>query len=547
MAQVSGLNKVQVTEEDKRKVMGEAYADPCFFLRFFLPHLFPTEIPWFHRGLIAIATKKTDFLLKYGELDKIVKHFVWREDPNPNVTCKEIPLFELVKDAAGNVTAINLICQQNMACMMPRGFSKTTLLGIGLALYEILFKVHDFLVFLSETGAMAEIQLTNVRRELESNKWIHSVFGILKPEDKSGLKWTATHIETTTGVVAISKGRGGQVRGLNVRGMRPKRIFIDDVEDKESVSTPEQRDKTLDWLYSDVVPALQELDPTVGIMMLGTLLHSEAMLMKVMRDPTWTSVRLACIDKDGDPLWPLVMPHSKIQAKRTSYKLQGKINTFNMEYMSQITNEEDSMFSRRKFKYQFCNREDCAGVALALDPAISSDKKACASSIAVVGMRQNGKLNIMDFWSKVGASPREQIDKFFELYSQYKCTVTGVESNAYQAALVHIMEEEMARKKVYFEINKIMHYQKKEERIEGILQPRYAAGYIEHSRIFPVYEAQLLDYPNGLVDGPDVVSMAIALLDPYSANAGNDGDEDTVGGDEGQDLEELMDGEWRPY
>ena len=56
----------------------------------------------------------------------------------------------------------------------------------------------------------------------------------------------------------------------------------------------------------------------------------------------------------------------------------------------------------------------------------------------------------------------------------------------------------------------------------GILQPRYAAGYIAHIRRFPELEAQLLDFRPGIEQHDDYIDSeagAIALLDPYAAHA----------------------------
>ena len=50
-------------------------------------------------------------------------------------------------------------------------------------------------------------------------------------------------MELTNGVVALCRGRGGQIRGLNVGFTRPDCIIVDDVEDEESVSTEEQMGK----------------------------------------------------------------------------------------------------------------------------------------------------------------------------------------------------------------------------------------------------------------------------------------------------------------
>lgn len=546
--------EVYLTEAEKKAVMLQGYEDPEWFCGFYFPHLFPTAMPPFHLAIAAIITKRTDFLLKHTDeaITWIERNFIQREDPNPNVKCREWPIFVVERNDEGKAIAIHLDIKKFTVIMVPRGFSKTTLIGIALVLWEILYKVHDFIVYLSETASHAERQLDNVKKELETNERIHLIFGKIKPPEKGGLKWAADEIQTTTDIVVVAKGRGGQVRGLNSRGKRPNRILIDDVEDKESVKTEERRVSTRDWLYADVIPALPLLDDTAGIVALGTLLHSESLLMTIMRDKMWTSVRLAALDREGNPLWPLAADHGKLAQLRESFATAGRINSFNMEYMSVITSDADSKFKRDNIKYTPTMPSECVAIALALDPAISTAERACSSSIAVVGMKPNGRLTVLDFWSKVGASPREQIDVYFEMRRTWKTTVQGVEANAYQAALIHIMREEMFRKSkemgsaAYFEIEKITHAQKKEERIEGILQPRYAAGYIEHNRVFPQLESELLDYPNGKVDGPDVVAMAVALLDPYAAY-GAMGDGSDLGDDEAEDLDEVMNGDWRSY
>jgi len=100
----------------------------------------------------------------------------------------------------------------------------------------------------------------------------------------------------------------------------------------------------------------------------------------------------------------------------------------------------------------------------------------------------------------------------------------------------------MFRKKYYFEPIPIYHSQKKILRVEGILAPRYAAGYITHARHFPEYEAQLADWPNSKLDGPDVVTMAVSLLDPHAPEASGDKD---LAEDEYEPLEKILGSKWR--
>lgn len=527
----------------EQKIAQDAYADPVFFLKFFLPHLFPGDIPWVHRGILAILTRKTDFLLKYGDLDKIIQNFVWSEDPDD--TEAELHAIFTPEFKDGEIVSLGMRITKFSEIMLPRGYSKTTLAGIGVVLYWILFQDKKFPVYVSETATHAEMQLGNVRRELEANERILAVFGALAPDRQSSLKWTGDQLETLTGITVVARGRGGQIRGLNVRGQRPDCILLDDVEDRDSVKTEDQRFKARQWMYGDVIPALPEMQENATMIALGTLLHPEALLMTLKNDPEWTSIIFGVRDKKGGLLWEANMDEKKIELKKQSFARAGQLPQYYLEYENTVRGADTQKFRPEFFIIQPEIRSNLEVCAIALDPAISQSHKADFSSLAIAGMNTKGKIIVLDMWGKVGATPREQVDRYFELATKHDCTHHGVESIAYQAALIHLLREEMFRKGRYFEIVPIKHTQKKEERIEGILQPRYANGYIQHVRHFPLLETQLLDWPNGKRDFPDALAMAIALLDPVAPLAlGLNADPSN---DEMPPLDEVFSDDWRTY
>ena len=509
----------QLSADDVKKIVEIGYADPVFFLHFFFPQWYKSDTPWVHLGIIAVITRKTDFILKYAgeaELSKLCRHFRWSENPDdPEAPTHSI--FEINRDGAGRPISVDLVVNQYTMVMMPRGFGKTTLIN-GLVAWLILYQEKKFPVYISETQTHASRQLKNVRAELESNERIKAVFGVLRPEQRSGKSWTDDIIETTTGVVVAARGRGGQIRGLNVNAQRPDCIIIDDVEDKESVNTQEQRDKTKDWAYSDMMPALPRMDPSAYIVAIGTLLHTDALLMTWRRDPDWTSVVLAAVDSEGEPLWPENMPLATIEKTKAAYARAGRLHIFYLEYMNTVRNPEDAKFKKPMLIVQAAWTKMAR--AMAIDPAISTDRKACEFAIAVVGMEEGGRIHVLDMYGKVGVAPRAQVDLVFDHYRRWEPNKVGIEAIAYQAALVHLVKEEMFRRRMYFEVEKVGHgRQRKVDRVEGILAPRYAADYIVARCAFPGLQAQLLDWPNGLMDQPDVLAMAIGLLDPYAAFA----------------------------
>lgn len=528
-----------LSESALHQLRVDCYADPVLYARTFHWDEFYSPMSWVHRGMLALLLRRADFLLNFGEeqwkmsswtwdekqLEKIIKYFRYREDPHDELSPWK-PLFVWDK-ASGR---IHLITSRFTALMLPRGVGKTTITALANEM-AVVYRDTDFLVYVSETGPAAKNQLGNLKRQLETNEALIQVFGQFKPARTDEESWREDHIETLGGVVVVARGRGGQIRGLNINFKRPKRIVVDDVEDKESVSTSEQLQKAKTWFWADLVPALPQMSAEGEIIMAGTLLHPDALLMNVVKDKDWVSVVFGALDPEDEPIAPFYMSKEQYLAKRQTFARQNMLTEFEMEYGSRVFISDDSRkFKVEQIKIQIMSRTEFLAVAEVIDPAISEERKADFTSIPIVGMTERGQLHVLDCFQKVGMLPREQVDKFFELHFLWNPTHHGVETIAYQAALQHLLQEEMFRyshkrdangipygPRAYFEITKITHGRtRKEHRVEGILSPRYAAGYITHQRYFPELVTQLRDWPLGKMDGPDSVSMAVALLDPFA-------------------------------
>jgi hypothetical protein len=514
----------EVSAKALREAVLEGAEDPIFWLRFFLPHWFPTPMPPFHFGLAALVSRQVSFLTKYPDTHEFLfQHFRYSADPEDD----QAPMLPIFQDAGAG--RIRMVAGQNNAYIIPRGFSKTTLLN-GLICCSALTDPHTFCVYISESSTHAQTQLANIRAELEANHLLRQAYGDQVPTRADSEKWTSDQLQLLGGAVLVAKGRGSQVRGINVRARRPNKILLDDVEDKESVSTEPQRDKTIDWFYNSVVPAGNEMSGAAAagieqeplqITLLGTLLGAETLLTEVARDPTFNTVRFGAVLRDehseltdADMLWPYKMSAADYLAKRQQYARVGQLSGFCLEFDSTIRNNEDAPFSRKDFYYEPIQRNKLIQVSIAMDPAISDTPGRDHTAIVVAGRDERGVIYILDVWGGLGIKPREKIDKFFELFLLWQCTKAGIEAQGYQRALIYLMQEEMARKHTFFTVTPIIQSSElsKDQRILGILQPRYANGYIKHHRRFGQLETQLLDYPNGKKDYADAEAMALTLL-----------------------------------
>lgn len=502
----------------KDAVIHSAY-DPAFFLRFFLRKWFPTPFPPFHLGLIALLTRKVEFLNDYPEAHPfILSQFLYYADPSdtgPDACI--LPVFS--KDEMGKIC---MVCGENNNWIIPRGFSKTTI-ALGCHAYDLVTDGTIFGVYVSASAEHAEMQLGNIKFELETNLLLRQAYGDMVPDRTDAERWTNREIQLTNGAILLARGRGGQVRGLNFRARRPNRVTLDDVEDEDSIATVELRQKTEKWFYGSVAPAGQLMDGAaedadaqqpLQITNLGTLLGPECLVMTVARDPEFNTIRFGAKLPDGQMLWPYKMQELTYSRMRSRYQRLGKLAEFSREYDSTIRVDDDSIFPSI-FIYQPTPLSDLVHRSMAMDPAISNKPGADHAAIVVAGRRlTDGALWMLDEWGGIGKTPREKIDAFFDLHERWRTTHHGIEAIQYQASLLFLMREEMARRQYFFTIEPIVHGSKdrKDIRIVGVLSPRYKNGYIRHLKHLPGLEGNLADWPNGKKDYADAAAMALTLL-----------------------------------
>lgn len=498
--------------------------DPAFWLRFFLPHWFPSEMPPFHLGMIALITKKVSWLNDechaYAH-DFLLNEFKYAADPNdPEST--DLPVF--IRNSAGLIV---MVAGDHNNVIVPRGFSKTTITN-GCNLHDCCTDGKLFCVYISKSADHAETQLQNIKIELETNELLRAAYGNLVPTRADVEKWQADQMQLLNGAILIARGKGGQVRGLNYRARRPNKIVLDDVEDDGLVESVTERLKTERWFYASVEKAGQVMEGAVGedwaqeplqIINLGTLLGAECLMMTLSRDPKFNTIRFGAKLRYDDPddkrmLWAYKMSFELYSKERTRHQQIGKLAEFTREIDSAIRIADDTLFPS-KFIYQPTTRADLAVVSIFCDPAISDQPDRDHTAIVVAGRREkDGALWFLEEWGGVGKTPTEMLDAYFMLHKKWQCTLAGFEAQAYQKVLAFLLREEMAKRRYWFVAQPVVRGSKvtKDDRIVGLLSPRYLAGFLRHLRPLPGLEGNIADWPNGKKDYADAGASALALM-----------------------------------
>lgn len=511
-----------------KEVLGQAMEkgafDPAFWLRFFLRHWFPSPLPPFHLGIVAMQTRKVEWLNDsiYADAhDFLLNEFFYAADPT-DPTSTQLPVF--IRNSTGKIV---MVSGDHNNIIVPRGFSKTTLTN-GLNLYDCCTDGKLFCVYISKSADHAQTQLQNIKIELESNELLRAAYGNLVPNRADVEKWQADQLQLTSGAILVARGKGGQVRGLNYRARRPNKIVLDDVEDDGTVESVTERLKTERWFYASVEKAGQVMEGAIGedfaqeplqIINLGTLLGSDCLMMTLARDPKFNTIRFGAKLRYDEPddtrmLWPYKMGYELYTKERDRHRKIGKLAEFTRELDSAIRIADDTLFPS-KFIYEPVLREALVSVSIFCDPAISDQPDRDHTAIMVAGRREkDGALWMLDEWGGVGKTPSEMIDAYFMLHRKWQCTLAGFEAQAYQKVLLFLLREEMARRRYWFVPQPIVRGSKvtKDDRIVGLLSPRYLLGFLRHLRPFNGLESNLADWPNGKKDYADAGASALALL-----------------------------------
>lgn len=173
----------------------------------------------------------------------------------------------------------------------PRGNAKSTWGTFGLPLWAAAFRKRKYALIVSETRSQAESFLSFIKIELETNERLQQDFPELVGE---GSVWRADAIITRNGVKIQAAGAGQKLRGLRHGSCRPDLVIVDDLENDESVESPDQRKKLESWFFKALMKIGQ---PDTVFIVVGTILHYDSLLSRLLIKPGWKGQKFKAVMK----------------------------------------------------------------------------------------------------------------------------------------------------------------------------------------------------------------------------------------------------------
>jgi len=381
-----------------------------------------------------------------------------------------------------------------VAIAAPRGHAKSTAITHAFILSSMLLKHKAFCLLVSDTEAQAVEFLGDIKSELTGNDTLKQAFNI-----KRVLKDTETNIivqfKDGDQFRIIAKGSMQKVRGLKWRGKRPDLIVGDDLENDEIVMNPERREKFRRWFMNALVPCGSD---TCSIRIVGTILHMDAMLQRLLEDKTWKSKVYEAHNPDfSEILWPEQYPRERLEAIREGYLAQRNPEGYAQEYLNKPIAIENAFFNPDYF-LDF-ERDDGKAILpnleyyAAADFAISEKERADYTAIVVCGVSPEGLVYVVD--ARRGRWDSDEIiEELLATNKMWKPNLFTFETAKIDKAIGPFLNREMQRTRNYLNIHLETPTQSKTARAKSI-QGMHKSGSIRYDKEahwYPDLESELL-------------------------------------------------------
>jgi hypothetical protein len=383
-----------------------------------------------------------------------------------------------------------------------RGAAKSTIAEEYIAIDACFRRFRNFII-VGESATRACERLAAIKHELDFNENLQTLFGNLH-----GVTWNEDKVVLTNGVVIQAFGRGQSLRGTKHDDVRPDGCLIDDIEDEESVNSPDGRDKTERWLMRTLLPALA---PRAKVRMLANMLDPDCLAVRLRKTGLWTvrEYPWEYIASDGARMatWPARFPLSHIDPTREEYVRAGMLNEYMQEYMVQALDPSTRVFTSAMFKVEPQVRTWQPTYAM-YDPA-RTVKASSAHTGKVVFSWVGSRLVI---WEGDGQLwlPDKIISDMFDTFDSYSPIKIGVEKEGLEEFLLQPLRAEQTRRHQIIPVEVMPAPVGKLAFIRS-LQPFFSSGDVVFAKDLPTLQQQLLSFPTGRIDVPNALAYALRM------------------------------------
>ena len=486
------------------------------------------------------------------------------EERNPENNSNLIPTGQTYENAANFHRELCAILDEitkgnistNVGYSVGRRHAKTAYLSNGYLCHQIVYRLKNYIVEVSETTDVAGDFVTWTRHQLKFNEKLRADFGELLHERPSQNELDNKYeFITASGTKVEAKGVGTQMRGLRHLSSRPDLFILDDLESQENTNTPEMRAKNLHWFRAEMLEALGFGGMAIYM---GTIVHYDSLLNHVInkrkdftsrkfpailswskREDLWDEWRKIYNSDDKQAkekadafyevnkdemvrgtkvLWPQMYSYKYFMEKREEMGARA----FNQEYLGNPVDEESQIFNPENFVfYVESDLEDIRDMKFyaAVDLAMGKSDRGDYSAIVTIGKREGSEVCYVVDAYIARQKPDDFMTDIIKRVFEYQYEALAVESQQFQEWFADKLTEELQSRgyPAHTRLKQVKQKMRKELRIEA-LEPEINSGRIRFKREQRLLLEMLELFPNhNHDDGPDALSDAYKLAKETSA------------------------------
>lgn len=355
-----------------------------------------------------------------------------------------------------------------------RAHYKSTTITFALTIQEILKNPDITIGIFSHTRPIAKSFLRQIKRELEANKKLFSLYpDILWERSGEAPKWSEDD-----GIIVkrSSNPKESTVEAWGLVDGQPTSrhfdlIIYDDVVTRESVTTPDMIQKTTDaWELS-----LNLLSENGRKRYIGTRYHFNDTYRVIMeRKAARPRIYAATVDGtvDGEPV---LLTRQQLTEKR----IEMGSYTYACQMLMDPKADETQGFNDNWLRFWEPNTANL-NIYILCDPASEKKTSSDYTVIMVIGLGADDNYYLIDAL-RDRLNLKERADALFAFHREYRPNEVGYEKYGMQADIEH-MEDRMSRENYRFAITELKGNIPKNDRIRK-LTPLFEAGRIYIPRV----------------------------------------------------------------
>jgi len=394
----------------------------------------------------------------------------------------------------------------------PRGIGKTSISSLLIPSVGAVLQRTDYIVVVGNNAGDAIEKTEELKRKIVESPLIYSLYGDVKTkwwsQEEFVLNIGGRHIKIQP------RGSGQPIRGRLFGDSRPGLVLVDDLEKTSEAESEEQRKKRRDWFFGDVLNCIDRGQkhiagevPPWEIIVVGTILHQDSLLMRLIDSEYWDTVRLEICDDHFQSNAPSFMSEQDCRALYQQFKKDQQLDTWYREYRNNPSPVgDDAPFHPKNYRYydessHNINLDPNVETVVIVDPSRTANFTSAPTGIVGVGLDMTkNRIYVRDCIDR-RMHYEEMFDAIAGMIQHLDARVLAVEVTGLHEFITHPLKTFLSERGIQVEFVELHARQGVSEkgkvaRVRSLV-PFYRQGLVYHNgNKCDVLEQQFASFPN---------------------------------------------------